>query len=154
MSATRINPALPVKMMSKNFILLILGCWSIFTGWRTCQNHDLVEWYTNKFYGSITMWSLICHHKSWRWIYSLPNDKILDWFNFTASANDKVNVWKKNEICSGEGIKYHGKRRKCWCLAFSPFSTMFSKVFFCRVVKSHDCMGKGWGPSPELGTII
>ena len=34
-----------------------------------------------------------------------------------------------------------GKRRKCWLPAFSPFPTMFSKVFLFSVVKGRDCMG-------------
>ena len=29
-----------------------------------------------------------------------------------------------------------GKKRKCWLPAFSPYSTMFSKGFFIKVVKS------------------
>ena len=36
------------------------------------------------------------------------------------------------------GRKHCGKRRKCWLPAFSPFLTMFSKGFFCKVVKSQD----------------
>ena len=30
--------------------------------------------------------------------------------------------------------KHFGKRGKCWLPAFSPFSTMFSKSFFLRVI--------------------
>ena len=33
-----------------------------------------------------------------------------------------------------------GKSRKCWLPAFSPFSTMFSRGIFYRVVKSRDCV--------------
>ena len=44
----------------------------------------------------------------------------------------------KIEICFGKGRKHCRKRRKCWLPAFSPFSTMFSKGFFLRVVKSRD----------------
>ena len=40
------------------------------------------------------------------------------------------------ENCFDKGRKHCGKRRKCWLPAFSPFSTMFSKTFFRRVVKS------------------
>ena len=36
------------------------------------------------------------------------------------------------------GIKHCEKRRKCLLPAFYPFSTMFSKAFFLRVVKCHD----------------
>ena len=35
-----------------------------------------------------------------------------------------------------------GKGEKCWLPVFSPFPTMFSKGFFCGVVKSLDCMVK------------
>ena len=48
----------------------------------------------------------------------------------------------KIEIYSGNNRKHCGKRRKCWLPAFSPFSTMFSKAFFSRGVRSRDCMVK------------
>ena len=35
-----------------------------------------------------------------------------------------------------------GKGEKCWLPAFSPFPTMFSKGFFCRVLNNRDCVGK------------
>ena len=34
--------------------------------------------------------------------------------------------------------KHCWKRRKCWLPAFSPFLTMFSKLFFSRVIISQD----------------
>ena len=37
-----------------------------------------------------------------------------------------------------------GKGKKLVLLTeFSPFPKMFSNVFFCRVVTSHNCVGKG-----------
>ena len=36
------------------------------------------------------------------------------------------------------------KRRKCWLLAFSPSPAMFSKGLYPRVVKSWDCVVKGF----------
>ena len=41
-----------------------------------------------------------------------------------------------------------GKRRKCWSPTFSPFSTLFSKALFCRVVKTLDCVVKSYIHSP------
>ena len=48
----------------------------------------------------------------------------------------------KMEISFGKGRKQCGKRRKCWLPAFSSFSTMLSKGFLYRVVKSLDCVIK------------
>ena len=46
---------------------------------------------------------------------------------------------RKIEICVGNGRKHCWIRRKCLLPAFSPILT-FSKVFFPKVVKSHDCV--------------
>ena len=46
-------------------------------------------------------------------------------------------------ICLGKGRKHGGKRRKCWLQAFSPFSTMFSKAVFLKVVKTLNYVVKG-----------
>ena len=48
----------------------------------------------------------------------------------------------KTEICVGNGIKHFGKWKKCWLPAFFPFTKMFSKALFFRVVISQDCLGK------------
>ena len=37
----------------------------------------------------------------WEWVNSLPNDKILDWSNLKAFADDKVDMTKK--LKSGMG---------------------------------------------------
>ena len=44
----------------------------------------------------------------------------------------------KIEIIIWKGKKHVGKRRKCWLPAFSPFSLMFSKEFFFKVIKSQE----------------
>ena len=49
---------------------------------------------------------------------------------------------RKLKFVLGRVEKHCGKRRKCWLPAFSPFSTMFSKGFFSKVVKSRDCVVK------------
>ena len=73
---------------------------------------------------------------------SLPNDRILYQTNFKAFADDNSNL-VQIIICVPDGVKTHcGKRRKCWLPAFSPFSSMFSKGFFVRVVKSRDFVVK------------
>ena len=75
-------------------------------------------------------------------INSLPNDKFFDWSKLKVFADDKLNVAEKVEICFAKGSKHCGKRRKCWCPAFSPLPTMFSNSFFLRVVKSWDSVVK------------
>ena len=35
-----------------------------------------------------------------------------------------------------------GKGKKCWLPAFFPFTIMFSKAFYLRVVKYLDCVAK------------
>ena len=59
------------------------------------------------------------------------------------------NNWDwKIEICFWKGRKtLWEKKRKCWQPAFSPFSTMFSKCFFFKVIRSQDCVEEdlsGW----------
>ena len=41
----------------------------------------------------------------------------------------------ENNVGKEENPGYHGKRRKCWLPAFSPFSTMISKGIFLWAVK-------------------
>ena len=47
------------------------------------------------------------------------------------------------------GGKHCGKRRKCWLPAFSKFSKKFSKALFIRVIKTQDCLARGY-TSEEL----
>ena len=76
-------------------------------------------------------------------IKSIPNDKILDWSEFKAFADDKIDANEKISILFGKGGKHCEKRRKCWLPAFSPFPTMFSKNLFSLVIKGRDCVVKG-----------
>ena len=74
---------------------------------------------------------------------SLPNDKNFDWSKLIAFADDKINVTEKSKFGQGRVYRKHcGKRRKCWLPVFCPFSTMFSKSYFLKVVKSRDCVVK------------
>ena len=78
----------------------------------------------------------------WEWVNSARQQ------NFRQSklrtvSDDKINVVEKIEICFEKGRKHCGKRRKCWLPAFSPFSTMISKGFFHRIVKSSHCLVDG-----------
>ena len=57
-------------------------------------------------------------------------------------------ICNNNWFCLIKGTQYCGKRRKCWLPAFSPFPTIFSKIFFSRVVQEQNCLSK------ELYTII
>ena len=71
---------------------------------------------------------------------SLPNDKILDWSELKAFADGQIIVSEKLKLVLARVENIMGKRRKCWSAAFSPFSTLFSKSFFYKVVKSHACV--------------
>ena len=76
-------------------------------------------------------------------IDSLPNNKIVDWSNLKAFADDKINVTEKLKFtCFEKHRKHHGKWRKCWLPAFSHFPILFSKGSFFRVIKSQDCVVK------------
>ena len=60
--------------------------------------------------------------------HSLLNDKILDWSKLR--ADNKIKVLKMMIFVFDRVENIVEKRRKCWLLAFSPFSTMFSKAFY------------------------
>ena len=80
----------------------------------------------------------------------LPNDKILDVTKLKAFADDKLNVAKMRFFLFDKSRKHCGKRRKCWLLAFSPFSPhCFLKPFFCRIVKSRNYLVKSSGEREE-----
>ena len=59
----------------------------------------------------------------------LANDKILDWSEFKAFTDDKINVTEKLKFLVGRDKNIVGKGEKCWLPAFCPFPTMFSKGF-------------------------
>ena len=51
------------------------------------------------------------------------------------------NGWKWQKVIQ-TGRKHCGKRGNCLLRAISPSSTLFSKVFYCRHVKTKACLGK------------
>ena len=63
---------------------------------------------------------------------------------FKASADDKINVTKKQKFDLGRGETLW-EMEKMLVPAFSPFPTMFSKGYFLRVIKIQDSelCGKG-----------
>ena len=75
----------------------------------------------------------------WDFINSVPSDIISDWSKLKAIADVKINVTQKLKFGSERMEKKFRKRRKCWYPTFSPFSTMFFKAFFPRLVKTRDC---------------
>ena len=85
---------------------------------------------------------------------SLPNDKILAWSKLKAFADDKLHVVKiiiflfdrlENTVRKGENAGYQH---------FSPFPTMFLKLFFPGVVKSRDYVVKSLTNSMRSNEII
>ena len=44
------------------------------------------------------------------------------------------------EICLKKGRKHYRTRRKCLLQVFSPFPTLFSKVFLLMVINIQDCV--------------
>ena len=58
-----------------------------------------------------------------------------EWVFIRQNKCDSIKLWS----CHGRSRKHCGKRRKCWLPAFYPFSTMFSKPFFFRVVSLGLC---------------
>ena len=72
-------------------------------------------------------------------VNSLPNNKILDRSKLKAFADDKINATEKLRCVSEKIENILGKRENT---AFSPFSKIFSKASFLRVVKSRDCVVK------------
>ena len=85
----------------------------------------------------------------WMALNSVPNDKILVRSKFKALADGKINVTEKLKFVLGRVENTVGKGEKCWLPAFSPFPAMFSKAFFFRVVKTPDCVVKGFNPLPD-----
>ena len=79
---------------------------------------------------------------------SLPNDNSLALTKFKDFTDDKIIVTQKLKLALGRVENILRKGKKCWVPAFSPFSTIFSKAFLSRNVKSWDCvvMGKVSGP--------
>ena len=73
---------------------------------------------------------------------SLPNDKILDWSKLKAFADDKINETFFNFFQGTEETMMKKEKMLVTVPAFSPFPTMFSKVFFLKVAKSQDCVVK------------
>ena len=72
---------------------------------------------------------------------SLPNDKFLDWFKLKTLADDKLNVAKMTiSPCDRVEISV-GKEGNAGYEHFL-LSTVFSKVYFFRVVKIRDCVVK------------
>ena len=70
-------------------------------------------------------------------IYSLPNDKFLDWTKLKAFADDKVNVAEMMISLFDRIENTVGKEENAGFQHFLLFP-VFSKTFFCRdcVVKS------------------
>ena len=71
------------------------------------------------------------------YLYSLPNQKFLEWSNVKAYADSKINLTTKLKFVLGK-VENIVETRKCWLPVFSPFPTIFSKGLFFLVVKSWD----------------
>ena len=79
----------------------------------------------------------------WEWVNSLQKDNILDEYKFKAFAEDKIIAIQKLKVVLGRVENIVGKGENAGYQHFSPFSTMFSKVFFSRGAISRDFVVKG-----------
>ena len=69
------------------------------------------------------------------------NDKIFDAVKLRGFADDEINFTQMFPFVFDRVANNVGrKRRKCWLLVPSPFSTMFLKGCFVRVVGSRNCL--------------
>ena len=67
---------------------------------------------------------------------SLPIENFLDWSKSKESADRKMNVSNKNEICFGKGGKHCGKRKKnAGYQHFLLFPQCFQNTTFTRSLK-------------------
>ena len=75
-------------------------------------------------------------------VTTLPNDKILDQFQFERLCRRQNKCRYEINFVMGRVEKIVGKGENAGCQHFSPFPTMFSKVLIVWVVKSWDCMSR------------
>ena len=66
--------------------------------------------------------------------------KFLDLSELKGFTDNKSKMAGMVEFFSWSSRKYCWKGRKCWAPVFSPFPTVFSEVFFTRVVKTCYCV--------------
>ena len=71
-------------------------------------------------------------------MYPLPNDKMLDWSNLKAFADNKINITEKLIFDLERVENIRGKGENTGYQHFLLFPKCFRKVFFLRVVKSRD----------------
>ena len=83
------------------------------------------------------------NYTDFNWLTIYQNDKVLERTKLKASADDILYVAKKTISVLDRIENIVGKRRKCWLPAFSPFPTMFSKIFSFNVDKTRDLIVKG-----------
>ena len=69
------------------------------------------------------------------WFNSLPKDKILDWSNLKAFADDKINVTKKLKCVLGREENIVGKGEHTGNQHFLLFLQCFQKLSFPEVLK-------------------
>ena len=62
--------------------------------------------------------------------------------NWQSLQMTTLSLMKMAEILQKDR-KYCGKSRNCSLRAISPFHTIFSKDFYCRHIKTRDCLGNG-----------
>ena len=119
-------------------------------GWKTLLEKERLLVMSNFFFSHSVLKDLYCRHvKPWLvWkriklpFTSLPNDKILHWSELKGFADDKIKVTQKlkNALERVENIVGKGENAGYW--HYPLFSTMFTKCFLYRVVKSRDCVIK------------
>ena len=82
-------------------------------------------------------------------IWEKANIFVVWYWVYKAFANDKINVTEKLKIVFGWVENIVGKRRKCWFPAFSPFPTIFSKVWIAWKRVNLNLYISRWQPASE-----
>ena len=72
----------------------------------------------------------------------LKCETVLDWSKLKEFVGSNFNMTQEL-IFILESQKILFEKMKCWLEAFSPFHTIFGKIFFLWVIISQDCVVKG-----------
>ena len=76
------------------------------------------------------------------WLYSLPNDRFLDWSKLKTFADNNINATQKLKLVFARVENIVVKGENAGYQHFLLFPQCFLKASICRIVKSQDCVVK------------